>query len=190
MDNGELPLGAEEPLYVGTQEALASHVGAERKSIQRWSKRKDCPGKTKDGYDVKAWRAFVERNNLGGTRKKSKDKAALECEKLTLENERRRLINAKERGEVMSNDEVCKTLSDMMAGFVLRCRQIPNDLAQEVVGLSPGEATKRIRREMDQALEQLSLGEWAQKKTFWSRVFAELRAQQETYNLGNGLSGT
>jgi len=175
-------------MFVGTQEALASNLGVERKSIQRWMKRKNCPGRGREGFDVKAWRAFLEQDGLGRSKQKSKDKGDLECEKLRLENERRHLVNQKLRGEVMHNDEVCKTLADMMAGFVLRCRQIPNELAQEVVGLSAGEAIKRIRREIDQALEQLALGEWAQKKTFWSRVYAELRAQQATYNLGSGRS--
>ena len=178
-----------EAIFVGTQEALAAHLGVERKSIQRWSKRKQCPQRVREGFNVQDWRDFMVKDGLGRTKAKSADKGALECEKLALENERRKLINAKLRGEVLSSDEVCKTLSDMMAGFVLRCRKIPNDLAQEVVGLSPGEAIKRMRKAQDEALEQLALGDWAKKKAFWSRVYVVLRDQQETYNLGSGRSG-
>jgi hypothetical protein len=185
----QLSLDQAQPKYVGTQEALAAHLDCDRKSIQRWMKREDCPGKTPDGYDVEAWREMVQKAGLGRKRT-SKSEASLKCEKLALENERRRLINEKLRGEVLHQDEVCKVLTDMMAGFVLGLRQLPNELAQEVIGLTPGEANKRIRRGVDERLEQLALGEWAQKKTFWSRVYAELHALQESYNLGSGLRGT
>ena len=184
----ELGLTDREAIFVGTQEALSEHLGVDRKSVQRWQKRKDCPGKTVDGYDVKAWKAFTTKAGLGRQKTRMKAKDSLELEKASLENEKRRLMNEKLRGDSMHVDEVCKTLSEMMAGFVLSLRKIKHELASEVVGLSPGEATKRIGREVDDALEQLALGEWAQKKTFWSKVYAELRALQETYSPGSGPS--
>ncbi|MEP4079953.1 hypothetical protein [Haloferula sp.] len=70
MDDVELPLKPDEPMFVGTQEALASHRDVERKSTQRWSKQPLSPGKTKDGFDVQVWRRVVEKDGLGWTRGK------------------------------------------------------------------------------------------------------------------------
>lgn len=102
-----------EAVWLGTQEALAAHLGVERKSIQRWHKRKDCPGRVKEGFAIRDWEAFMERNKLG--RKKTSSKLDLDAEKIALGNERMRLVNAKLRGEVEHRDEVVKVLGEMRA---------------------------------------------------------------------------
>lgn len=183
----ELALGDGEK-FVGTQEALAAHLGVDRKSIARWQKKKDCPGRAKEGYDVAAWRTFVERNNLG--RKPVKGKAELENEKIALGNERARLINEKLRGEVMHQDEVIKVISEMVAGFVLNLTQSKNTIAEECAGIDRGEAVKRVDRRHKEVLETLALGSWAQKKTFWSKVYAALYDLHKTHGLGRGARTT
>ena len=184
---GALPLGGTDRKYVPTQEALAAHLGVNRKSVERWLRKPDCPGKSEHGYDCKAWELFCEKNRLGGTKKaRGKGIVALEEEKLRLGNEKQELLNARLRGEAMGIDEVCATLGDMMAGFVLTLRQTIPGIVEEVAGLPLAEANKRMRRRLDEALSTLALGEWAQKKTFWSKVYARLLDLQAMHGLGRG----
>jgi hypothetical protein len=179
----ELSLGDGEK-FVGTQEALAAHLGVDRKSIARWQKKNDCPGRSKEGYDVGAWRAFVEKNNLG--RKPVKGKAELENEKIALGNERARLINEKLRGEVMHQDEVVKVICEVFAALVLQLGQSKNTIAEECAGIDRGESVKRVDRRHKEVLENLALGSWAQKKTFWSKVYAAFYDLHRTHGLGRG----
>ena len=180
----ELDFKSEVAVYLGTQEALAAHLGVERKSIQRWHKRKDCPGRVKEGFSIRDWEQFVERNKLG--RKPGHSKVDLDNEKVALGNERMRLVNAKLRGEVEHRDEVVKVLGEMMAGFVLGLGQMKHTIAEECVGLPLGEAVKRIDRRHKECLATLALGDWAQKKTFWSSVYAGLSDLHRIHDLGRG----
>ena len=180
----ELDLGGDD-VFVGTQEALASHLSVDRKTIARWSKKQDCPGRVKEGYNIPLWRAFVEKNGLG-RKVTSKSKADLDNEKVALVNEGLRLRNEKLRGEVMHQDEVIKVVSEMVAGFVLQLGQSKHTIAEETVGLTLGEAVKRVDRRHKEALEALALGSWAQKKTFWSKVYAALFDLHKIHGLGHG----
>jgi hypothetical protein len=175
---------SEEVVFVGTQEALAAHLGVERKSIQRWQKRKDCPGRAKEGFNIREWEAFMERNKLG--RKPNKSKADLDNEKIALGNERLRLQNAKLRGELASQDEVISVLGSVMQGFVLQLGQMKHTLAEEIIGLPQGEVVKRIERRTKEVLAEIALGSWAQKKTFWSKVSVALSDLHKTHGLGRG----
>ena len=177
-----------EAVYLGTQEALAAHLGVDRKSIQRWQKRTDCPGRTENGFHVENWKAFIEKNKLG--RRPNKSKADLDAEKLALQNERLRLVNAKIRGELASVDEVASVLGDLVAGFRAALTQGEYTMAEEAVGVDIPEAVKRIKRRHHEVLETLSLGQWAQKKTFWSKVSAALSSLLETSDLGLGPKST
>ncbi len=181
----QLELGEGQQRYVPTQEALAGHLGANRKTVERWLKKPGCPGKSEHGYDVAAWDAWCRKNKLG-KKKASGGKVDLENEKIRLHNERAEIINAKLRGEAMGIDEVCQTLGDMMAGFVLGLRQAVPMMSEEVVGVPLAEVHKRLRRRVDETLGELALGKWAQKKTFWSIVYARLQDQLETHGLGRG----
>lgn len=178
----------DEVVYVGTQEALAAHLGVERKTIARWQKLTDCPGRAREGYDVPAWKAFVERNKLG--RKPNKSKQDLDNEKLALQNEHLRLRNAKARGEVCTIGEVVQVLCEMVAGFSLTLKQSEYTIAEEASGVEVGEAVKRVKKRHHEALETLALGEWAQKKTFWSQVSAELSDRLKTLDPGPGPKTT
>jgi hypothetical protein len=173
-----------ETVYLGTQEALAAHLGVDRKSIQRWQKRPDCPGRAESGFHVENWKAFIERNKLG--RRPNKSKADLDAEKLALQNERLRLVNAKIRGEMCSVDEVASVLGDLMLGLNAGLSKVEYTMAEETVGVDIPEALKRIKRRHHEVKETLSLGQWAQKKTFWSKVSAALSSLLETSDLGLG----
>ncbi len=185
--------------WAKNQTALAKHLGCERKSIQRWLKDAannpdtGCPGHTSDGrYDTEAWSDWVEakgkkvRSPVAGAGGVSK--GSLEIEALKLKNERLEIENMVRRGEMLHVDEVCKVLTEMMGAFVTKSRGMKHTLAQSVVGLSVPEAMKRIGREMDEALSELALGDWAKKKMFWQSVYVHLQGLQQIHGLGGGLS--
>jgi hypothetical protein len=90
----------------------------------------------------------------------------------------------------MSVDEVCKVITEMVSGTVSGIRGAKHALAPRVVGETVPEATKRIGLELDEQLTKLSLGEWAKKKIFWSKVSAHLFDLRKRFSLGVGQSAT
>lgn len=197
-DEGELPLheGQEERLSVWAknQSELADALECDRKSIQRWLKEGDpeCPGKTPDGrYNVTLWKLWIaKKGKKVRANTRSKSKSDLEIEHLTLKNEKIELENMIRRGELLHIDEVNKTLSEMMAGFVQHLRKLRHTLSPSVIGVSLPEATKRISTSVDEVLGEMALGEWAKKKPFWSSVSATLSDLHRKHGLGDGLSDT
>lgn len=186
---------AEERLSVWAknQVELAAALGCDRKTIQRWLKENDpeCPGKRADGrYNVTLWRLWSEKKGKSPKNRLGRDKGALEIENYELRNEKLKIENAVRRGELIHIDDCCKVLCEMMAAFVTRTRGVKHTLGPEVIGVSLPEAVKRIGREMDSALTELALGEWAKKKPFWGIVFATLRDQHKKFSLGDGQSAT
>ena len=153
-------------------------------------KKEGCPGKSEQGWDVRAWEAWIEKNKLGRTRKATSNRAKLEEGKLALQNDRQRLINAKLRGESMGNEEVCKTMCDLVDGFVLAFQQALPGIVEEVAGLPLAEGFKRARRRVDEVFGELAMGQWAEKKTFWSTVSATLFDQLAMHGLGRGRRST
>jgi len=194
-EQGELAdlVGAETRLaiWAKNQVELAKHLGCDRKSISRWLKEKDpeCPGAMPDGrYNVTLWKLWTEKKGKKPSNRLGMDKGGLELEKLRLQNEKLELENRIKRGELMDIDEVCGVLSDMVSGFVKVVRGRKHSLAPQVIGVGVPEATKRIDRSDREALNELALGDWTQKKTFWSSVSAALSVQRKRHNLGDGLN--
>lgn len=180
-------------VWAKNQSQLAELLECERKSIQRWLKEADpdCPGKTSDGrYNVAAWKMWIAKSGKKVRSSKSISKGDLEMEGLRLKNEKLALENMVRNGELLHVDEVCKVLTEMLGAAVQRAKQAKHTLAPSVVGLSQPEAMKRIDREVFDVLSELSLGDWAKKKPFWSSVFAHLQSLQAKLSLGDGLSAT
>jgi len=179
------------PIWADNQVELAKELGCDRKTIQRYLKMDGNPGKASDGrYNVTQWKLWAEEKGRLKKGRKSGDKEDEELRGLKLKNERIEIENAIRRGELLHVDEVCRTLCEMMAAFVDGSRGMKHRIAPHVVGVSVGEAAKRIGHEVDETLTRLSLGEWAKKKTFWSSVSATLQDQLKKYGLGHGASAT
>ena len=180
--------------WAKNQSDLAIQLECDRKSVQRWLKENDeeCPGKTSDGrYNVTLWKLWIEKKGKKvSTAARGRDKGSLEIQNLKLRNEKIDIENMLRRGELLHVDEVCKVLSEMVAAAVLKGRSVKHTLAPAVVGVTLPEATKRIGREVDDVLNELSLGDWAKKKPLWSSVYAHLQDLRKTHNLGSGLNVT
>ena len=152
-------------------------------------KEPDNPGKTKgEGYNVTLWQMWIAEKHKAPRAMVPKTKKDLDEEHVRLKNERLSIQISKERGELASWDEVNKTLSEMMGAFVTSMRQMKHTIAADVIGVDVGEAAKRIGRQVDENLTELALGGWAEKKTFWSKVYAHQQDLLKRHGLGYGLN--
>lgn len=177
--------------YARNQVELAEALNCDRKTIARLLKLDGNPGRKADGrYDITAWKMWCIdtghlRRQIGGG-----EKSDLEVQSLLLKNERLEMENAIRRGELCHVDEVNSVLGEMLRAFAAELRQRRHSLAPKVVGVTIGEASKRIGVTDREALGQLALGEWAKKKPFWSRVYAALSDLHRSCSPGDGLSAT
>ena len=185
-----------EPVWAKSQVELAKMLGCSRKQIARYLKidGDDAPpAPAADGrYNVTAWKMWAaEHGKLRGQTEPIDSRHAMENRQIELRNEKLEIENAVRRGELLHIDDVCRVLIEMVSGMVDTARAMKHSLAPRVVGLTVPEATKRIGQEVDQnVLTKLSLGEWAKKKVFWSKVSAQLSDLHRKFSLGDGLSGT
>lgn len=184
-----------QPVWASSQAQLATMLGCSRRQVQRFLKiegEEAAPAPTSDGrYNVTLWKIWAsEHGHLRKQLSQAADRQMLEDRQVALRNEKLEIENAVRRGELMDVDEVCRTITEMVSGTVDTARTMKHALAPRVVGLTVPEATKRIGQEMDHALTKLSLGEWAKKKPFWSKVSAHLSDLHKRFNLGDGLSAT
>ena len=180
-------------VWAENQVELAEALGCDRKTIRRWLKQNDpdCPGAMPDGrYNITLWQLWVAKKGKKPAKKPLQDKGDLDAENMRLKNEKLQIENAVRRGELMAVDEVCQVVVEAVSAFVKRARGAKHTLAPQVVGVSVPEATKRIGSEIDDALRELSLGEWAKKKPFWGTVYATLSALLQSHGLGPGPSDT
>lgn len=185
-----------EPIWAKNLVELAKHLGCSRRQLGRYIdiEGEDAPPEpTSDGrYNVTLWKIWAaEHGHLKKKLSTAADRQLLEDRTIQLRNEKLEIENAIQRGELMSVDEVCRVITEMTAGVVDTARSMKHVLAPRVVGLTVPEATKRIGQEVDtNLLTKLSLGEWAKKKVFWSKVSAHLSDLRKRFNLGVGLSET
>jgi hypothetical protein len=179
MKRLEMAVGEKETeeVFAGSQDELAKALDIpDRKSIQRWMKEADSPGKEADGrYSVNRWREWMERK---GKRAGSKSKPTIEDQRakaIALDVELKQLELAEKRGDMISREECTTILLELVSRVVGGFLQVHHALAPAVVGETVPEAGTRIRSAVVDKLEQLAaLPEAAKKKTFWRSVSTEL----------------
>ncbi|MDR0532529.1 MAG: hypothetical protein LBH01_01085 [Verrucomicrobiales bacterium] len=176
--------------FADTVTALALALNCDRKTVQRYMKVEGNPGSDAGGkFNVGVWKQWVEEHDrLRRKRPKNESKIDAELRSLLLRNEKIEIENKVRRGQLADVDEVCKVLGDLFGTLVQSARGVKHHLAPQVVGVEVGEASKRIGREMEELLNRLALGEWAKKKVFWSKVYAQFSDLRRKYSLGNGAS--
>jgi hypothetical protein len=189
MPEGETDLL--EKFLVPTVTRLAEELSCDRKTIQRYLKAEGNPGQTAEGnFDVGLWRIWVGEQNRLKTQRKTKSKETEELRGLRLQNEKRDLENARMRGESVGLDEAIRVFGEMVSKFSKTLQNSRHTLAPQVVGETIAEATRRIGRAHREALEELSVPEWAKKKPFWSNLFARVCSLHEESLSGLGENGT
>lgn len=145
--------------FASNQVELADALGVTRKSIQRWVK-EGAPAAQSNGiYDVGEWRSWAKAKGKQFTKEdEGPSKAQLEAKRLILQNEKLEHELGVARGEYIHVDELRQLIASMVAEAKKVFLAMPSTLAPQVVGLSVPEAEKRIKAEVDQALEQLHTG--------------------------------
>lgn len=181
----ELPYSKEggadaEPVWARNQAELGAALGCDRRTVARYMKVDGNPGRTDDGrYNVTAWKLWADQHGHLRAAPGSK-KENLELKALLLKNERAEMDLAVAKGELNSLDETCSVLSALFAGLAAKLTTLKHDLAPAVVGETVPEATKRLGAAFNDALNELSLADWAKKKRFWqsvSRRLSDLQAK-------------
>lgn len=179
--------------HLTSQQELADFLSCSRSTISRLLRKEGCPKKTADGkYPMAAWKEFYEINKenysvddeeLAGERRAKRELADVKLQRELFELQR-------EMGDYMHVDEVMKIISQAWSGAVQHLKDAEHLVAPLVAGLDVPEARKLIRQTNIEALHRFSLGDWAKKKAFWSKVYAQLRDLRETCSLGSGPSAT
>ena len=176
---------------VDGQSAIAELLEVTVKTIQRWLKKPGNPGVDAEGrYPVQKWRDFAI---AVGRKTRMPDKAAAELQGIMLKNERLRLENEVERGQLASVNEVVELLGSLAGAMAQKLSHRNHELAPVVVGVTVPEASKRIRTGDVKVLAELAIPDWAKKKVgppgiFWSKVSRLLSGLRLTESPGDGLS--
>lgn len=153
----------------------------------------DAPKKREDGkYLVSEWKKFDKgwRETRLKNAKPTIENQALRDRKIQIAIEREELKLLQERGELISIEEVAMVLGDLFSGVMQTHTKQENDISPQVAGLDTREARKLIRKSNREAWEEFSLGEWAKKKMFWSKLSAILQDHHQMNRSGLGHSDT
>jgi predicted DNA-binding transcriptional regulator AlpA len=141
--------------YAKNQTELASVLGVDRKTIQRWRKETGFPPPLSNGkWDISATKAWLKAQQ-----KKDVDEELdlhdlkirhlkLMCEKIEFE------IKTK-RGDYTLNEDVVRWVGDMVTESKTMLLAIPAKLAPIVIAVDAAEAEARLKESIDEALNSL-----------------------------------
>lgn len=188
------------------QAVLARELGLNLRTMKDVVKRPGNPGTDCGGYyDIEAWREFYATYDNGSTMGRPKinvDLSANERHEHAIRKAAADLQTAEEKarmatlereemeGKSVGIDEATKIFSELAAAVKDTLAAMGNNIARDMAGCDVPEATKRIKDASRNVLEKLALGEWAKKKTFWSRLYAMQFGLLEMSPRGRGVSST
>lgn len=143
--------------YAKNQTDLAEFLGVDRKTIQRWRKEENFPKASADGrYDVIAVRDWRERSrNSGSTSVEDLSKAEGEARRVWLQVEKLEHEIEISKGQFITIEQAQTDVSTMCARARAILLAIPDTLAPLVIGKTATQAQQLIRKEIDNALEQI-----------------------------------
>lgn len=147
------------PEYAKNQTDLGRYLmpPRDRKIIQLAMKKEGCPGRTPDGrYHVASWQEFVNQHFVSANLTAQPDKMKLEMERLRLQNEKLNFELQVRRKEYSANVDIENWVGDLVMTAKRVLMAMPAKLAPVVISLTEVEAEKRIREELNLALEQLT----------------------------------
>lgn len=178
---------------IGSEADLAKFLTVSRSTISRLKRKPDCPAAAADGtYSAAEWKEFYEANrgNFGAEDEDAVLERRAKRQMAEVKLERELLELEVERGKYLGADETCEVLTQAFGAMVAALKDSEHTMAPVVAGLDVPEAKALIRKTYIDALMRFSVGDWAQKKTFFRTVSATLRDLQETLSRGNGLSAS
>lgn len=144
--------------YAKNQTELAEFLGVDRKTIQRWRKEEDFPKPMADGrYDVLYVRDWREKTRNSSTANaEDLSKAEGEARRVWLQVEKLEHEIEVAKGEFITIEQARSDVSQMCARARTILLAIPDTLAPLVIGKTPTQAQQLIRKEIDNALAQIT----------------------------------
>lgn len=144
--------------YAKNQTELAELLGVDRKTIQRWRKEENFPKAMADGrYDIIAVRDWRERTRSSSTTDaEDLSKAEGEARRVWLQVEKLEHEIEVSKGEFISIERAQQDVAQMCSRARSVLLAIPDTLAPLVIGKTPTQAQQLIRKEIDNALAQIS----------------------------------
>jgi hypothetical protein len=126
-----------------------------RKTIQRYSDRSDLPAdckpKPNGGYNIDAWRSYLEDNEAID----DLDKSSLQAKQILLQNKLLQQKIDQNDKILVRSDDVEKDTADLIANAKAVLLAGPSSLAPQVVGVSVQEAETLLREWLYKSLSQL-----------------------------------
>ena len=151
------------PEFAKSQSELGRHLvpPRDRKIIQLAMRKPGCPGRNDNGwYNIAEWQAFIRQHFDSKPQKDLPDKLELEMERL-------RLINAKltfelqvKQRDYTANVDIERHVGGMVMAAKRVLLKIPSKLAPIVVGHTEVEAELILKTEINEALEFLTARPW------------------------------
>jgi transcriptional regulator with XRE-family HTH domain len=144
--------------YAKNQTELAELLGVDRKTIQRWRKEENFPKAMADGrYDIIAVRDWRERTRSSSTTDaEDLSKAEGEARRVWLQVEKLEHEIEVSKGKFISIEQAQQDVAQMCSRARSILLAIPDTLAPLVIGKTPTQAQQLIRKEIDNALAQIS----------------------------------
>lgn len=144
--------------YAKNQKELAEILGVDRKTIQRWKKEDNFPKPMADNrYDVLAVRDWREKTRSSSTTQiEDQSKAEGEARRVWLQVEKLEHEIEVSKGNYITIAQAQEDVSRMCSVARQILLAIPDTLAPLVIGKSATEAQQLIRKEIDNALSQIS----------------------------------
>lgn len=144
--------------YAKNQTELAEFLGVDRKTIQRWRKEENFPKPMADGrYDVLYVRDWREKTRNSSTANaEDLSKAEGEARRVWLQVEKLEHEIEVAKGEFITIEQARADVSQMCARARTILLAIPDTLAPLVIGKTPTQAQQLIRKEIDNALAQIT----------------------------------
>lgn len=144
--------------YAKNQTELAEFLGVDRKTIQRWRKEENFPQPMADGrYDVLGVRDWREKTRNSSTANaEDLSKAEGEARRVWLQVEKLEHEIEIAKGEFITIEQARTDVSQMCARARTILLAIPDTLAPLVIGKTPTQAQQLIRKEIDNALTQIT----------------------------------
>lgn len=144
--------------YAKNQTELAEFLGVDRKTIQRWRKEENFPSPMADGrFDVLSVRDWREKSrNSKSTDAEDLSKAEGEARRVWLQVEKLEHEIEISKGEYISIEQAKADVSQMCSKARSILLAIPDTLAPLVIGKTATQAQQLIRKEIDNALAQIS----------------------------------
>jgi hypothetical protein len=147
------------PTWATNQSDLGRYLmpPRDRKIIQRAMKLEGNPGRVEPGkYNVAQWQEFINANFASAELESAPDKRNLEMEKLRLQNAKLEFELQVKRKDYTENTKVEQWVGELVMAAKRVLLSLPAKLAPQVVGLTEVEAEKRLKEEINAALQQLT----------------------------------